>query len=255
TIIRMIAGIFGSDAGRVSVLGAPSGIDVRRRVGYLPEEKGLYKKMTALDLLTYFARLKGVAVADARQRGAALMQRYGLGDRVNARAETFSKGMQQKLQLLMTILHEPELLILDEPFSGLDPVNMEMMRDMILEQKQAGRTILFSTHIMEQAEKMCDHVCLIHKSRKILDGPLAEVKDAHSGGIILEYDGDGSFLNDLPNVSRVNNYARYAEIFLRDSAPPQELLRLIVDRLSVRKFEIAQPSLHEIFVRNVKDAE
>lgn len=253
TSIRMISGIFAPDAGSVSVLGAGSGVEVRQRIGYLPEEKGLYKKMYAVDLLAYFGSLKGLSMADARQRGQALMERYGLGEYLRKKCEALSKGMQQKLQVLMTVLHEPELLILDEPFSGLDPVNIEMMRDLILEQRQAGRTILFSTHIMDTAEKMCDHVCLFHRGRKVLDGTLADVKSRFSGGIILEFDGDGSFLHGLPEVARVNDYTRHAEVFLRDSSSPQDLLRKVMERVTVRRFEVAQPSLHEIFVRTVKE--
>jgi len=254
TTIRMICGIFGPDRGSVQVLGAPSALSVRNRVGYLPEEKGLYKKMTALDLLTYFGGLKGVAPAEARRRGKALMERYGLGEHVNKKAEAMSKGMHQKLQLLVTVLHEPELLILDEPFSGLDPVNHDTMRDLILDQRRAGRTILFSTHNMESAEKMCDHVCLFNRGQKVLDGTMSGVKANHSGGVILEYDGDAGFLQELPEVDRVNDSTRYAEVFLKDSIPPHALLKKAMERLTIRRFEISQPSLHEIFVRTVKEA-
>ena len=254
TCIRMIAGIFGPDEGSLSVLGAPNGMAVRHRIGYLPEEKGLYKKMRTVELLTYFGTLKGMAASAARQRAAALMTRYGLSANIASKCEALSKGMQQKVQLLMTVMHEPELLILDEPFSGLDPVNVEMMRDLILEQRSAGRTVLFSTHIMETAEKMCDHVCLFHKGRKVLDGLLADVKAAHAGGIILEFDGDGSFLHTLPEVERVNDYTRHAEVFLKDSIPPQVILKKAMEHVTVRRFEVAQPSLHEIFIRTVKEA-
>jgi len=253
TTIRMIAGIFGPDEGRLSVLGAHSGIEVRPRIGYLPEEKGLYKKMQAIDLLMHFGGLKGLSSADARSRATSLMRQFGLGDYLYRKCEALSKGMQQKLQVLLTVLHEPELLILDEPFSGLDPVNVEMMRDLVLDQQRAGRTVLFSTHIMETAEKMCDHVCLFHKGRKVLDGTLADVKSAHAGGIILEFDGDGAYLHSLPEVARVNDYAHHAEVFLRDSIAPQELLKKAMERLTIRRFEVAQPSLHEIFVRTVKE--
>lgn len=251
--IRMLCGIFAPDAGGLSVLGKPTALEVRSRVGYLPEEKGLYKKMTAIDLMVYFGGLKGLSTSDARKRGKALLERYGLGADGNKKAEALSKGMHQKLQLLLTVLHEPELLILDEPFSGLDPVNQETMRDLIMDQRRAGRTILFSTHIMESAEKMCDHVCLFHKGRKVLDGTVSGVKAGFSGGIILEYDGDGSFLADLPEVARVNDSTRHAEIFLKDSIPPQVILKKALERLTIRKFEVAQPSLHEIFVRTVKE--
>lgn len=254
TTLRMICGIFRPDTGAVNVLGAPDASAVRTRVGYLPEEKGLYKKMRTLDLLSYFGTLKGLSGGEARRRGDALMIKYGLaGQRMN-KCETLSKGMQQKLQLLMTVMHDPELMILDEPFSGLDPVNVEMMRDLILDQKRAGRTILFSTHAMESAEKMCDFVCLFHRGRVVLDGPLAEVKASQRSGVLLEFDGDGSFLHSLPQVERVNEYTRHAEVFLRDSYSPQDLLRLAMDRVVVRRFEVAQPSLHEIFVRTVKEA-
>ena len=163
TIIRMIMGIFHPDRGRLSVLGKEDPVLVKERMGYLPEEKGLYKKMRVGELITYFAQLKGMDLRPARQRTEILLQEFGLGDWIDKRCETLSKGMGQKVQLLITLIHQPDIVILDEPFSGLDPVNRDLMRDVVLQMKREGKTVLFSTHIMEQAEQICDYVVLINK--------------------------------------------------------------------------------------------
>ena len=173
TTIRMIMSILYPDSGRIQVLGQDHAEAVKDRLGYLPEEKGLYKKMTTSEILTYFGRLKGMSSRDAKTKGRELLTRFGLGEWIDQRCEALSKGMGQKVQVLGTLIHEPELVILDEPFSGLDPINVEVMRDVILEMKNDGRTVIFSTHIMEQAEKICDSIFLIHKGCKVLDGSLA----------------------------------------------------------------------------------
>lgn len=251
TTIRMVMSILYPDEGRIEILGQPNAEAVKDRLGYLPEEKGLYKKMTAREILTYFGRLKGMPKALARRRSVELLERYGLGDRADAKCEALSKGMAQKVQILGTIIHDPELVILDEPFSGLDPVNMEIMRDIILEMKRADRTVIFSTHVMAQAEQICDAILLIHEGRKVLDGPLHEVKRQAGNAIHLDYDGDGSVLRDLPGVKRVNDYGKQAELLLEDDADSQEILARLVGRIVIRRFDVREASLHEIFVRAV----
>jgi ABC-2 type transport system ATP-binding protein len=251
TTLRMIMSILYPDSGRISVLGEENAEAVKDRLGYLPEEKGLYKKMTAGEILTYFGRLKGMGAAQARARSRELLTRFGLGEWVDKRCEALSKGMSQKVQLLATLLHDPDLVILDEPFSGLDPVNREVMREAILEMKRDGRTVIFSTHIMEQAEQICDHILLIHKGRKLLDGTLAEVKSSGDQGVLLDYDGDGAFLRQLPGVERINDSGKQAEIYLEEGGDPQALLAALVGRIQVRRFDLREPSLHEIFIRAV----
>ena len=251
TTIRMVMSIIYPDEGRLSVLGHPNAEEVKDRLGYLPEEKGLYKKMRTAEIIAYFGRLKGLDGPTAKQRAMTLLERYGLGEWTETKCEALSKGMGQKVQILATIAHEPELVILDEPFSGLDPVNVELMRNIILDMKREGRTVIFSTHVMEQAEQICDFIFLINKGKKVLDGTLAEVKSGHGGGIQIDYDGDGAFLGSLPGVQRVNDAGKTAELFLEDGVDPQSILKAAVERLTVRRFDLREPSLHEIFVRSV----
>jgi len=249
TTIRMIMSIIYPDSGEIRVLGHPNAEAIKDRLGYLPEEKGLYKKMKAAEILTYFGRLKGMPARTARERSVELLERFGLGDWVDAKCEALSKGMGQKVQILGTLIHKPELVILDEPFSGLDPVNVEIVRELILEMKREGRTVIFSTHVMEQAEQTCDSILMIDHGQKVLDGTLAELKSAGGLAIRLDYDGDGSILRELPGVRRVSDAGKQAEIFLEEGADPQEILSRLVGRLTIRRFDLSEPSLHEIFIR------
>ncbi len=252
TNIRMVMSIFYPDAGRISVLGHANAEAIKDRLGYLPEEKGLYKKMKTGEIVTYFGRLKGMDGATAKRRANDLLTRYGLGDWLDKRCEALSKGMGQKVQLLGTIIHEPELVILDEPFSGLDPVNMELMRDTIVQFKRDGRTVIFSTHVMAQAEEICDYIVLINRGKKVLDGTLAQIKASHDNrGIQLDYDGDGAVLRELRGVQRVNDAGKHAELFLHHGVDPQQVLAQLVGKVSIRRFDLREPSLHEIFVRAV----
>ncbi len=252
TTIRMIMSILYPDAGTIEVLGSRNPESVKDRLGYLPEEKGLYKKMTARDIIAYFGKLKGMPGQEAKRRAAHLLNEFGLGDWKDRRCEALSKGMGQKVQILSTIIHDPELVILDEPFSGLDPVNVETVREVILDMKREGRTVIFSTHVMEQAEQICDYVLLINKGRKVLDGTLAEVKATGDRGILIDYDGDGAVFRTLRGVHRVNDAGKRAELFLDDGTDPQVILEQLVGKLRIRRFDMREPSLHEVFVRAVK---
>ena len=252
TTIRMIMSIFYPDEGSITVLGSPRPEEVKDRLGYLPEERGLYKKMKVAEIIAYFGRLKGLHAAEARRRARLLLERFGLEEWADKRCEALSKGMSQKVQILVTLVHEPELVILDEPFAGLDPINRDVMRDVILEMKRSGKTIIFSTHIMEQAEQICDSILLIDHGKKILDGPLAEVKSSHGEALHLDYEGDGRILRSLPGIRRLNDAGKHAEIFLEDGADAQEILRALVGRLRIRSFSIREPSLHEIFIQAVE---
>ena len=251
TIAAMKSGRVFDWLGWTAIFGDPNAEAVKDRLGYLPEEKGLYKKMKAGEILAYFGRLKGMPARDARKKAADLLERYGLGDWIDRRCETLSKGMSQKVQILATLIHDPDMVILDEPFSGLDPVNRDLMRDVIVGMKREGRTVIFSTHVMEQAEQICDSILMINKGKKVLDGSLAEVKAAGEKGIMLDYDGDGTVLRSLPGVRRVNDSGKRAEIIMEPGADPQEILAALVGRVAVRRFDLRDQSLHEIFIRMV----
>ena len=251
TTIRMVMSIFYPDQGQITVLGHPNAEEIKDRLGYLPEEKGLYKKMKTAEIVAYFGRLKGLSASEAKTRARALLSKYGLGEWVDKKCETMSKGMGQKVQIMGTLIHDPELVILDEPFSGLDPVNAELMRNLILGLKREGRTVIFSTHGMEVAEQICDYIFLINKGNKVLDGTLASVKKAAGVGIHLDYDGDGAVLRSLPGIARLNDSGKHAELFLQDGADPQAILAALVGKVQIRRFDQREASLHEIFVRAV----
>lgn len=251
TTIRIILDIIGPDAGRVEVLGRPVDDEVRRRVGYLPEERGLYPRMKVVDHLEFFGVLKGIDRRDARRRALAGLERLDLLDRAEEPVETLSKGMQQKVQFLGTILHEPELLILDEPFSGLDPINVDLLRKLVLERQRAGATVLFSTHMIEDAERLCERVCMIAGARKVLDGTVADVKAAAGRrDVAIAYEGDDRFLAAPELVDRVVDHGRYVEVRLVEGADPADLLRRALDSgVRIRRFELVEPSLREIFLQ------
>jgi ABC-2 type transport system ATP-binding protein len=251
TTIRMVTNIIQPDQGAIRVLGEKSSELTKDKLGYLPEEKGLYKKMKCAEILAYFGKLKGMDPRAAKTKAYELLERYGLAEWSDKRTEALSKGMSQKVQLLGTIIHDPRLLILDEPFSGLDPVNVEILRDLILDQRKSGRTVIFSTHGMEQAEQICDFIFLIDKGKKVIDGPLSQVRKSAEQAVMLDYDGDGTLLSRLPGVVRVNDSGKSAELFLSPGSDPQVLLRALMDLVKVRRFDQREPSLHEVFVRAV----
>ena len=262
TTIRMVMNIIIRDSGRVSLLGHDPEQDreVLRRVGYLPEERGLYKKMKVIDVIVFFAQLKGVPAATARREGARWIDRMGLGEWRNARVETLSKGMQQKVQFITTVIHQPDVLILDEPASGLDPVNQEVLRDTILDARAAGRTVIFSTHNMAQAEELCDDVCIIAQGRKVLDGGLREVKRANrTNRYAFAFDEPDGAAGVPPRLDRRFGEPVRAgegwEVELEPGADPRGLLAALaaMDAPLVR-FARVEPSLHEIFVARVGDA-
>ncbi|HEX5869223.1 MAG TPA: ATP-binding cassette domain-containing protein [Longimicrobium sp.] len=262
TTLRMVMNIIIRDAGTISLLGADPERDrgVLQRVGYLPEERGLYKKMTVIDVITFFAELKGVERQTAVREGTQWLERMGLADWRGARVETLSKGMQQKVQFITTVVHKPDLLILDEPHSGLDPVNQEVLRDTILDARNQGRTVIFSTHNMEQAEQMCEHVCIIAGGAKVLDGNLREIRRAHrTNHYAIGFDEPSAaadrFMATWPGFDRVDRIKEGWEVELKPTANPRELVSA-ANGLDVplSRFEHVQPSLHEIFVQQVGDA-
>jgi len=247
--LRMMIGITLPDSGEVRIFGEPFRRELLKLIGYLPEERGLYRKMKLLDQLVFLAELKGVSAKDAARRAASWCERLQLNDWIHKKVEELSKGMQQKVQFIAAILHEPEFLILDEPFAGLDPANAVVLKDILLEQKKAGKTILFSTHRMDQVERLCDSICLINHGRAVLEGELKQIKGKYGkNNVQLEYEGNGNFLEQSPLVERFNNYGNYVEVRLKPGADPQELLQLAASRTRVSKFELVEPSLEEIFI-------
>lgn len=250
TTIRMIMRIFHPDRGHIRVLGedATMGDAANDRIGYLPEERGLYRKMFIGELLEFCASLKGATNVKADIR--RWLERLDLAGYEKKRFEALSKGMGQKVQFIASILHKPELLILDEPFSGLDPVNMEVLKDAILEVKQQGATILFSTHDMDVAEKMCDFIFMIYNGRKVLDGTLDSIQNEYGSDTLrIRTAGNGVAYDQLPGVERVNDYGRFQELRMTRGADSQTILREIVGKTKVEHFEVARPSLRDIFVR------
>lgn len=248
TTLRLILRIFYPDQGRVRVLGLDHGDAADDRIGYLPEERGLYKKMKVRDVLAFHAELKGLR--DHRALIGDWVERMQLSHRLDSPVETLSKGMAQKIQFIAAVIARPQLLILDEPFSGLDPVNMEVLKDAILDMRRAGTTIIFSTHDMDIAERMCDHIFMIFRGRKVLDGTLEQIQAQYGEDTIrVRAPGANGALNDLPGVIRVNDYGRYKELRIAPGADPQAILRELVSRTAVEQFEVARPSLHDIFIR------
>jgi ABC-2 type transport system ATP-binding protein len=256
TTIRMVLNILQPDAGTVSYDGQPFSPAIRNSIGYLPEERGLYRKSKLLDTILYLAELRGMERGRARAEALLWLKRVGLLEYSDRRVEELSKGNQQKVQFVTSIIHDPALVVLDEPFSGLDPVNQLLFKDIFLQLKKAGKAVIFSTHQMDQAEKLSDTLCLINRGKIVLSGTLREVKAQYgSNNIHIEFVGDGSFLQSLPGIGRVLLYRNAAELGLEDGVSPHQILAMIVERVDLRKFEIVEPSLYSIFLQIVGGAE
>jgi len=250
TTIRMIMNIIAPDSGEILLDGRPVSGDFKNVVGYLPEERGLYKKMTLREVILYMGRLKRASRQNIEAAMDAWLDRMDLLEYKHKKVEELSKGMQQKLQFITTLIHQPDIIILDELFSGLDPINVELIKNVLLELKREGRTILFSTHVMEQAEKLCDFICMINKGKKVLDGSLNDIKSTYGkNSIRLEIDGDGSFLESVPGIETVTEFTNYFELTLTDIAGSNDVLKAIVERVTVLRFERITPSLYNIFIQ------
>jgi ABC-2 type transport system ATP-binding protein len=255
TSIRMMMSILFPDRGEVRVLGHASALEAKDRIGYLPEERGVYKKMKVGDFLAYMARLKGCSGHGLPRLVHQWLERVALPGVENKRCEELSKGMQQKVQLVAAVIHEPQLLILDEPFSGLDPVNMRLLRDLVLEQHRRGTTILFSTHVMVQAEQLCDHIVMIHDGRKVLDGTLAQIRSTHDPRTLwfeaLDPQADVRRLAELDGIAAVERSAAAWEITLAEAAEPGAVMRRVVETMAPARLELHRPTLEDIFVQIV----
>jgi ABC-2 type transport system ATP-binding protein len=251
TTIRMMMNIYLPDSGEVILRGTKVGQEFRDKVGYLPEERGLYKKMKVMETLLFFAELKGKAGKDIENRANNYLKRFDLFDRKNSKIEDLSKGNQQKIQFLTTVLHSPEFLILDEPFGGLDPINTNIIKEIILELKHEGKVIIFSTHLMDFAERMCDHIAMIDHGKIILHGSLNEIKKKYAQrNVSLNCEGDISFLKNNPIIQKIEDFGNTTGIKVKENSQIQELLKLLVqNNITVNSFRANEISLHEIFVQ------
>jgi ABC-2 type transport system ATP-binding protein len=255
TTIRMIVNITAPDSGSIQVFGHLTTSELQDRIGYIPEERGLYKKMKVRDQLRFFAELKGVGRKEVDERIDYWLARVKLSEWKNKKSMELSKGMQQKIQFITAVLHEPDLLILDEPFSGLDPLSVEMLKDIVIELRQANKTIIFSTHAMEIAERICDDICLINRSRKVLEGSLRQVKESFGrNAVALRADRVDGVLSDPELVTSIVEHSDEAEVLLAPGASAQDLLKRLLEGGSlISKFEMVEPSLKDIFIAKVTE--
>ncbi len=256
TTIRMIVNITAPDSGSISIFGRKIDAQLQDRIGYLPEERGLYRRMKVLDQLRFFAELKNVRGKGIDAKIDEWLARLKLSEWKNKRSMELSKGMQQKIQFITSVIHDPDLLILDEPFSGLDPINVELLKEVVLDLKRAGKTIIFSTHQMEVAEKICDDICLLNKSQKVFEGRLRDIKRSFGrNSVAVRCEGGDGVLDDPALVSKLVRHVDEAQALLAEGADAQVLLkRLIAAGAVIGKFEMVEPSLNDIFITKVTEA-
>jgi len=249
--IRMMVGITMPDSGTVNLLGKPFTRESLKRIGYLPEERGLYKKMKVMDQLVFMGELRGLDKTVAAKRAHDWCERLQILEAADKKTEELSKGMQQKIQFISTLLHDPALVIMDEPFSGLDPVNAVLLQDTLVDLKKAGKAILFSTHRMDQVEKLCDAICLIDRGHAVLSGGMREVKSRYERNrVLIDFEGDNAFLQH-PAIAEYKDYSGHVEIKLHPHADAQSLLHAAAEKARIYKFELVEPSLEEIFIATV----
>jgi ABC-2 type transport system ATP-binding protein len=255
TTLRMIVHILIPDEGSIRVLGKPLSERTQELIGYLPEERGLYRHMRLLEILRFLGALKGLAESEAERRAHIWLERLGLGDRANDEVHNLSRGMQQKIQFIAAVIHRPPLVILDEPFTGLDPVNAAIIKDVMLELRKQGATIILSTHRMDQVEQMCDSICLMNKGQKLLDGDLKAIKKSYGNNTVrMEFVGDPDFLHIPDVIERTNSYGEMVDITLRPGGDAQRILKSAVERgIQVRRFELIEPPLNDIFIQKVSE--
>jgi ABC-2 type transport system ATP-binding protein len=249
--IRMMMGITMPDSGRVELFGKPFDRASLDRVGYLPEERGLYKKMKVLDQLVFFGQLHGLSAEEANKRALDWTRQLEIADSLDKKTQELSKGMQQKIQFIATLLHDPGLVVMDEPFSGLDPVNATLLQDALLDLKSKGKAILFSTHRMDQVEKLCDSICLIDHGVAVLSGKVREIKSRYERDrVVVEFEGSDAFLKS-DEIAEATNYSGHAQIKLKPRGDSQKLLHLAASMATIYRFELVEPSLEEIFIQTV----
>lgn len=253
TLIRMINNILMPDEGEIHIFGEKLYPEQQNRIGYLPEERGLYKKLKVIEQIVYFARLKGLTKHDAIDRAHHWLKKLGANGWENKKIQELSKGMQQKIQFITTVLHSPELIILDEPFSGFDPINTELIKSILLELRSQGKTIILSTHVMSQVEELCDNICMINKGKVVLKDKVSEIKSSYGRNhLIVEFSGDGGFIEKLKNVEILNRTNSRVEMKLLDSnINTNEIIKIITDSVQITRFDLSLPTMHEIFIDTV----
>ncbi len=249
TLLRMFLDIIKPDSGTINVFGGTLDSGSKDRIGYLPEERGLYKKSKVIELLTYLAQLKGIPKKQALENAGNVLQSVGMYDQKDKKVDELSKGMQQKIQFLASIIHNPDFIIVDEPFSGLDPVNTKLIKSILFKHKKAGKTIVLSTHMMEQAQTLCDRILMINEGKVVLYDTVESIRRQHrNNSVILEFNGEMEALDGLDSVQRIAEYETFVELFLKDGKDTQSLLGELVRRVEVLRFEQSIPSLNEIFI-------
>jgi len=252
TTIRMINDIMPPDEGEILINGEKASPKTQKWIGYMPEERGLYKKMRVGEQLLYLAQLKGLKVANAREKIRYWLKRFSAYDWHSKFVGELSKGMSQKIQFIATIVHDPDIYIFDEPFSGLDPINSELLKEIIIELREKGKTILFSTHRMEQVEQMCDDICLFNNGKVVLTGNLRQLKkEFGKNTVLIEFEGDPGFLDELTDVRINNRSTNFAEIRILNGLNHQQILRKALEKTEIHKFQLVEPSLNEIFISTV----
>lgn len=248
TMIRVILDILKSDLGEIKLFGKPFSEEIKEKIGYLPEESGLDKKIKIFDCIKYFASLKGMDNIDSKID--YWLNKMNLHDYKTKNVQELSKGMQRQLQFIISIIHNPDILILDEPFYGLDPINKKLIKDIILELRNKGTTIILSTHQMDEVERMCDRILMINKGKRVLYGNLNKIKTKYGFSIIIEYEG---ILPKIEGIKKVNDYGNYAELILEKNADTQNILKDLVEKIELKKFEVKTHSLNEIFIEVVEN--
>ena len=253
TVLRILVDIIHPDEGEVSLFGSKMNAKTKDRIGYLPEERGLYSKMKVFDILVFLMRLKGVGLSAARHSANVWLERCGLLDSKEIRVEQLSKGMAQKVQFVASVAHNPDLVVLDEPFAGLDPINTQLIKDIILELRERGKTIVLATHLLEEAERLSDEVILVNKGTVALEGHIREIKASYGQSkVVIGFDGKEEFVKDTKLVRRAEVYGHYLELYLQQEVDPQDLLKLALTQGRVDKFELVEPSLRDIFVQTME---
>ncbi len=255
TTIRTILNIIKPTSGKISYNIRKPDDNFFNRIGYLPEERGLYKKSKVMDVILYLAEIKGMNTSDAKSKAAVWIEKLGLENMPQKKLEELSKGNQQKVQFITAVIHDPDLIILDEPFSGFDPINQQIIKDEILSFAQSGKIVILSTHQMETAEKLCTDILLLNKGEEVCSGALNDIKKKFgSNSVKVEYNGDGTALNSLPEVIHIDNYSNSAEVQLKEEILPQEFLRKIISLVEVKYYSVIEPSLNKIFIDLIKQS-
>ena len=250
TTIRMIMNIIVPDSGSILLFDRKMNDALKQTVGYLPEERGVYPKMKVRDLLVFIGEMHGLTYKQAQKNSSYWLERFELNNRADDKIEELSKGNQQKLQFINAIIHDPQFIILDEPFSGLDPVNVNLLKEIILEFKNKNKGIIFSTHQMETAEKLCDEILMINRGKKVLDGDLLKIQNQYGkNSFQIEYEGDGRFMSELSSVRNYDDFGNYAEIQLKENISPNDFLKQIIDKIQIISLQSRKSSLNEIFIQ------